>query len=125
MFNTDAEGMKLIAKLAKWKHPSQGPTGAECGRAIRLLATLHKKRVIYARNKGIKNEKQLLARLGRRGQFILNYEEHLGVFKNGVFVDDWSPFSWDLEGWWQIIDKYPRVRNINQIHLNEYSFLVA
>jgi len=107
LFDLDKEGMIYLARKAGY-HPSyQGPAEEDILRILKLLAATKKKKVIYTRNRKKLSLSEFI-KTHRRGWFILNFDGHACAYKNRMLVDGWNPDLWELEGWWELVNKYPK-----------------
>lgn len=107
MFNLDREGMVYLARKAGYYLCAEGPAEQDILRILKLLGATKKRKVTYTKNRK-KLKLSEFTKTHRRGWFILNFDGHACAYKNGVLVDSWLPEAWELEGWWELVSKYPK-----------------
>lgn len=103
LFDLNKWGVLLAMKSVGWdpKKDEDGVTLEQCHQVVRMLCKLQNKQCKYTRVRKRITIEQFIQE-HRVGVFLLNYSIHLGVYKDGIFIDDWNPKQWPLEGYWEI-----------------------
>jgi len=86
-------------------NPSKGCTWRECDKCISSLCRIKGRMCRYTTNKTHISSTTFYQK-NKKGIFILNFENHLSVLKNGTVYDSWigeKGFrAHKLMGWWEI-----------------------
>lgn len=121
MFSVDVPGMLYIMKLAKIRFPL-GPTTIEIRRMLKILCAVKKKNFQYYRLTKKVRIREFIKK-HRKGNYLLNMDDHVATLKNGMLIDSWGSDYWEVEGYWIIKNKYPRKKKEEYHKYSEYAYV--